>query len=527
MKETVVLGFLGPSLDRAKMETRWQKWRPSVAACYQDDVHVDRFELIFQERFTPLLEVVTDDIKEISPSTKIIPHQIEFKDPWDFEEMFSKLHDFASGYPFDPEKEDYLINITTGTHVAQICLFLLAESRYIPGKLYQLGTDPSNPAKGTARIIDLDLANYDPIVARFEKAKQESQNFLKAGIPTRNKKFNELIERIENVANRSTDPILIMGESGVGKTELTRRIYQFKKQRRQFQGPFVEVNCATLKGDAVMSTLFGHVKGAFTGALKERKGLLKEADGGLLFLDEIGELGLDEQAMLLRALEDKRFLPMGSDKEISSDFQLIAGTNRDLKSQVQKGEFREDLFNRMNIWTFQLPRLAERREDIEPNIEYELEKYSKRTKKKLRFTEEGLSSFLKFAKAPSSKWRGNFRDLNAAMTRMATLANSGRITKDDVVMEIQNLKSSWHEDETATYFHCERLLSGKQMDELDLFDLSQLETVLKICGESKTLSEAGRKLFAASRIQRKSVNDTDRLKKYLAKFSISPASALS
>jgi transcriptional regulatory protein RtcR len=103
-----------------------------------------------------------------------------------------------------------------------------------------------------------------------------------------------------------------------------------KKERRQVQGPFVEVNCATLRGDAAMSTLFGHVKGAFTGAVQDRPGLLRKANGGVLFLDEIGELGTDEQAMLLRAIEDKRFLPMGADREVSSDFQLLAGTNRDL-----------------------------------------------------------------------------------------------------------------------------------------------------------------------------------------------------
>ena len=101
------------------------------------------------------------------------------------------------------------------------------------------------------------------------------------------------------------------------------------------QGPFVEVNCATLRGDAAMSALFGHVKGAFTGALRDRPGLLRAADGGVLFLDEIGELGADEQAMLLRALEEKRFLPLGGDREVTSDFQLIAGTNRDLADEVR------------------------------------------------------------------------------------------------------------------------------------------------------------------------------------------------
>ena len=122
--------------------------------------------------------------------------------------------------------------------------------------------------------------------------------------------------------------------TGAGKSQLARQIYELKKQRQHPDGSFVTVNCATLTGDSVSSTLFGHIKGSYTGATQDRAGLLREADEGLLFLDEIGELGLDEQAMLLRAIEEKRFMPMGADQEVASDFQLIAGTNRDLSEAV-------------------------------------------------------------------------------------------------------------------------------------------------------------------------------------------------
>src|SRR4029077_17672785 len=136
--------------------------------------------------------------------------------------------------------------------------------------------------------------------------------------------------------------LLLMGPTGAGKSQLARRIYELKKSRRQLagsggSGPFVEINCATIRGDAAMSALFGHTKGAFTGAVSARPGLLRAADGGVLLLDEIGELGLDEQAMLLRALEEKGFLPVGSDVEVRSDFQLLAGTNRELMGEVRTG----------------------------------------------------------------------------------------------------------------------------------------------------------------------------------------------
>ena len=146
-----------------------------------------------------------------------------------------------------------------------------------------------------------------------------------------------------------------------------------------------------------MSTLFGHVRGSFTGALRDRPGLLRAADGGVLFLDEIGELGTDEQAMLLRAIEDKQFLPLGADREVRSDFQLIAGTNADLPAAVRRGRFREDLLARINLWTFRLPGLRERPEDIEPNLDHELANCAAVTGVRISMSQEARARFLAFA----------------------------------------------------------------------------------------------------------------------------------
>ena len=192
-----------------------------------------------------------------------------------------------------------------------------------------------------------------------------------------------------------------------------------------------------------MSALFGHMKGAFTGATTDRAGLLRAADGGILFLDEIGELGADEQAMLLRAIEEKRFLPVGSDRDAQSDFQLIAGTNRDLLAEVAAGRFREDLLARINLWTFCLPGLAARREDIEPNLEYELEQYTARTGSKVTFNKEARDASWISPFRTGPLWKANFRDLNGAITRMATLAPAGRITVDIVDEEIDRLETAW------------------------------------------------------------------------------------
>lgn len=525
MKKTVVLGILGSVLDSGFHQERWRKWRPSVSLCQHEDLVVNRFELLHQAPHLDIARCVAADIKRVSPETEVRLHGHELKDPWDFEEVFAALHEFARDYEFKPDVEDYLVHITTGTHVQQICLFLLTESRHLPGRLVQ--TAPKDRRTkgpgGIYSVIDLDLSRYDRIAARFRKEASEARSFLKSGIETRNARFNQLIEQIEHVGIQSRDPILLMGPTGAGKSQLARRIYELKKARHQISGAFVEVNCATLRGDAAMSALFGHVKGAFTGAMKDRVGLLRTAHGGLLFLDEVGELGLDEQAMLLRALEERRFSPFGSDHEVTSDFQLITGTNRDLVKRVREGGFREDLLARLNLWTFRLPGLRERVEDIGPNLDYELEQFARKHGTRVTMSKEVREQFLAFAHSAEARWSANFRDLNAAITRMATLAEGGRISSGVLDEELARLRTGWagSEEENDEAECLAAVLGPKRLVELDPFDQAQLAYVIRICRKSKNQSDAGRKLFSVSRLGRKHANDADRLAKYLARFGLS------
>ncbi len=521
MKPTTVISFLGSTLDASKFgPSRWMKWRPSVGLCMHEDLRVDRFIMIHGSAHSRLAEYVTQDIASVSPETLVERHLIDFADAWDFEEVYGKLLDFAKGQTFDPDVEDYLIHITTGTHVAQICLFLLTEAHYLPGKLLQTQPRRGAPdAAGTWSVIDLDLSRYDSIATRFASESAESSSFLKSGIETRNAAFNAMIDEIEQVASRTRAPILLMGPTGAGKSQLARRIFELKKLKRQVSGQFVEVNCATLRGDSAMSALFGHKKGAYTGAAADRPGLLRTADGGMLFLDEIGELGLDEQAMILRAIEDKLFLPVGADKEIGSNFQLIAGTNRDLARCVADGTFREDLFARLNLWTFELPGLAERREDIAPNLDYELDRHAEREGERVTFNREARERYLDFAVSPAARWPGNFRDLAGSITRMATFSPKGRIDVDGVAAEITRLKRLWsgagQEDDGLN-----ALLSADTLSAIDPFDRVQLAFVVETCRASRSLSDAGRTLFVASREKRASTNDADRLRKYLGRFGL-------
>ena len=521
-RPTVAIGLLGTVLDGGQGPKRWERWRPTVALCQQEDLQIDRLHLLFARKYDALREVLCSDLRQVSPDTEVVCHPVEFADPWDFQDVYGGLLDWAKSQSFDADAEDYLIHITTGTHVAQICLFLLAESHHLPGRLLQ--TSP--PAKwgtgpGEWRAIDLDLSKYDRLAARFEREQADDVSFLKQGIVTRNAGFNALIDRIERVAIKSAAPILLAGPTGAGKSRLARRIYDLKKRQRRLAGPFVEANCATLRGDAAMSALFGHTRGAFTGALAARPGLLKSADGGMLFLDEVGELGVDEQAMLLRALEEKRFLPVGSDREASSDFALIAGTNRELSAAVREGRFRDDLLARINLWTFALPALKDRPEDVEPNLDFELEQYARQTGDRVRFGAEARRAFLAFAASPAAAWAGNFRDLNAAVVRMATLAPGGRIAAETVRDEIERLRTSW--TSTSDRGNADALLRpllGARLDDVDSFDRAALAEVVGVCRRSASASAAGRELFAASRGRRKSTNDADRLRKYLARFGL-------
>ncbi|MDH5325287.1 MAG: RNA repair transcriptional activator RtcR [Gammaproteobacteria bacterium] len=522
--KTIAISLLGTVLDqRGRGKKRWEKWRPTLSLCQQEDLLIDRMELVFQARYQSLADLVTQDIKQVSPETEVHHHLIELENPWDFEEVYGALHDFAREYPFKRDKEDYLIHITTGTHVAQICLYLLTEAHYLPGRLVQTSPpDRGLSATGRYQIIDLDLSKYDQIASRFFREHKEGTVYLKGGIETKNKEFNRVIAQLEKISINSRDPILLTGPTGAGKSQLAQRVYQLKQQRDQVNGRLVEVNCATLRGENAMSALFGHKKGAFTGAASHRAGLLLEANEGVLFLDEIGELGADEQAMLLRAIEDKNFIPFGSDTPVSSNFQLIAGTNRDLFADSRSGRFREDLLARINLWTYRLPALKERMEDLEVNLDYELERFAQKAGALVSFNKAARKRYLQFAHSDAARWRANFRDLNASVTRMATLADGGRITEDVVQEEIVRLRHDWSagatpdDPKTVTA----GFLDPELHAQLDLFEHIQLAGVVQAVRKSRSMAEAGRQLFDQSRKQKRSSNDSHRLKQFLAKYKL-------
>lgn len=514
--KNVVIGFLGTQLDMGKK----RRWKPTPSLATHDHFPVHRMELLHDRKFNRLAHQVRREIQALSPETEVLLHQFDLNDPWDFQEVYGKLFDYARGYGFDEDREQYHVHLTTGTHVAQICWFLLTESRHIPARLIQTG--PPGPEEDSAKfdVIDLDLSRYNALQQRFDQLSREYSDQLKGGIETRNPAYNALIERMELVASNSDEPMLLLGETGTGKTELAERLYNLKLDRRRVKGRLVHVNCATLNGPDALPALFGQRR-SYTGqAGSERSGLLREADGGVLFLDEVDELGLNAQSILLHAIETGRFYPLGSDHEVSSRFQIIAGANRDLRALAADDKFRPDLLARLNMWSFRLPPLRDRREDIEANLIYELARCERDLGTQVGFNVDAREKYLRFAMNPATIWPGNFRDFSGSIRRLCTLAPRGRITRAMVDDEIQSLMSDWS---ASTADQDNRLLHevlGAAASEIDPFDTVQLAQVIRACRSAPSLSAAGRTLFSVSRARRKTQNDADRLRKYLQKFGL-------
>jgi DNA-binding NtrC family response regulator len=239
--------------------------------------------------------------------------------------------------------------------------------------------------------------------------------------------MREAIETAKKAAaSRST--VLLLGESGTGKEIFARAIHEWSERRRD---PFIAINCVGLAKELLESELFGHERGAFTGAHQLKKGKVELADGGTLFLDEVGDVSLELQTKLLRFLQEREFERVGGTQPISVDVRVIAATNRDLASAMKEGRFREDLFYRLNVIPISLPPLRERREDIPILARYFVRRFAAETKK--IFSEITVDAEAKLVAYP---WPGNVRELANVIERAAVLGDGPEITGEDLPLRI-------------------------------------------------------------------------------------------
>ena len=248
---------------------------------------------------------------------------------------------------------------------------------------------------------------------------EREEEFDHYGIVGRSRVIQEVIRQAERVAE-SKSTVLVMGETGTGKELLARAIHDRSPQRNM---PLIKVNCAAIPDTLLESELFGHVRGAFTGATTTKKGKFALADGGSIFLDEIGTMNPTLQSKLLRVLQEREFEPLGSERTERVDLRVIAATNRDLRQMVADSKFQEDLFYRLNVIPIEIPPLRERREDIPALVDHFVQKHSHRTGRRIEKMEDGVLASLQ-----QYDWPGNVRELENTIERAVVLTPGTAIT---------------------------------------------------------------------------------------------------
>jgi transcriptional regulator with GAF, ATPase, and Fis domain len=246
------------------------------------------------------------------------------------------------------------------------------------------------------------------------------------GVIARSHGMTRVLKLVQSLQS-SEASVLLTGESGTGKGLLARAIHDHSPRRA---GPFVAVNCAALPEQLLETELFGHVRGAFTGAVRDRVGRFELAAGGTLFLDEVGDVPLHLQAKLLRALQERTYERVGESRSKATDVRVIAATHRDLKRAVEEGRFREDLFYRLRVFPIEIPPLRTRREDVEPVARYLLARVGARSGRELRFSPEVLRALLEYP------WPGNVRELENALEYAVTVAPGQTLQPEDLPPEV-------------------------------------------------------------------------------------------
>jgi DNA-binding NtrC family response regulator len=254
--------------------------------------------------------------------------------------------------------------------------------------------------------------------------------------------MKSLVEKLKIVA--STDStVLVTGESGVGKELFARTVHNLSERRNHH---FIPINCGAIPPNLLESELFGYKKGAFTGAYADKTGLFEEANGGTIFLDEIGELPSQVQVKLLRVLQEREIMPIGGTHTKKIDTRIIAATNKDLKAEVAQGEFRKDLYYRLNVITLKIPPLKERKEDIPLLINYFLAKFSEKYKKNIRgFSENAMTHLIQYS------WPGNVRELENIVERSVILAHEDWIEIANLPSDVLEQDSEWLDSSVLPY----------------------------------------------------------------------------
>jgi len=386
---------------------------------------------------------------------------MELDSPIDYVEILSKLkarvnqvvREPASGQSARSPRRSYSVLLDPGTPQMQTAWFLLAKSRELQAVLLQ--GIPPRFAGGAYKVKEVDLESEvlpevrlpgarppgerrgdqalfapEELEERIEEAEEQAAWVsLERGdrIIGQEPEFLQVLESAHRIAGYDIS-VLIRGETGTGKDLIARFIHERSGRSGQ---PYASVNCAAIGASLAESELFGHLKGAFTGADRDRPGKFRSADGGTILLDEVGDLPLEIQPKLLRVLEKKTLVPVGADREVTVDVRILAATNQDLEKLIEEGRFRRDLYERLNQVTLRLPPLRERRTDIPLLARAFLAHWNAQYKEEKRITEEAMRCLLEYP------WPGNVRELQNSVSSMCAMANSDTVSAELLPQAVQ------------------------------------------------------------------------------------------
>ncbi len=335
---------------------------------------------------------------------------------------------------------------------------------------------------GELRTV-VDKASQSQRLARsnIELQKQLNERFGFEGVIGNSQALHTVVARLRQIAPTSAS-VLITGESGTGKELVAKALHNNGPRRYK---PFVTLNCAALSDNILESELFGHVKGAFTGADRERKGWFEHANGGTLFLDEVGDIPLGTQVKLLRALESGEIVRVGTNEPIKVNVRLISATNRDLTEANAAGTFRQDLYHRLKVVSIKLPPLRERREDIDLLIDHFLKEFTTSHEKKI-----GSITLVARKVLRQHSWPGNVRELKNVIESMVVIDSDGVLDVDDLTEDLQVVSAAAPGDKSAAIDS----LVGKPLEEIEKHFITE---TLKLTGGNR--EEAARMLGIGER----------------------------
>lgn len=365
------------------------------------------------------------------PELAVEQRHLNLDDPTDYLAILRALREHISEITAVTPGADYFISVTSGTPQMHACWLLLAASGEIPARIINV-----RPQRFISRdrplVSELDFTRVEFPVVRsglaFAGQVEESPDFETAlrelGVVGDHPSMYHALETGAMLAPTSY-PVLILGETGTGKELLARFIHLLSKRPHE---RFVPLNCGAIPNELVESVLFGHKKGAFTGAVSDQDGKFVQADGGTLFLDELGELPLDVQTKLLRVLEDGMVESLGARRARKVDVRIIAATNRNLSRAIKQGRFREDLYYRLNVGEIMLPPLRERRSDIPKIALHVLDQVNQKLRRPKRLSAGALT------RLQNQTWAGNIRELQNALERSLLLSKKDVLEADDLLI---------------------------------------------------------------------------------------------